>query len=90
MIKALKDFVIVKQEYAKETTGGIVIPDTVKEYQAYHGTITYIVESVGEKYPYRLKRGDRIEMVRHEGVHFVHEGIDYWKVKEKWILGVHV
>ena len=89
MIQALKDFVIVRQKYAEESSG-IIIPETANKHKLYDGKIKYIVESVGPDYPWRLRRGDMIEIVRHEGIKFVHEGVDYWKVKARWIEGVYV
>ena len=89
MIKALKDFVLVRQEYAKES-GGIVIPETAVKFKKYDGSIRYIVVSVGPECPYELKEGDIIEIMKHEGIRFVYEGIEYWKVKERWILGKYL
>ena len=88
MLKAIKDWVIVRQEYAKES-GGVIIPDTARKFQQYDGSIRYIVIAVGPDYPYRLKKGDRVEIVRHEGRKFIYDGEEYYKMKAKWIVGVY-
>lgn len=88
MIKAIKDTIIVRQEY-QEKVGGVVIPESAKKFQLYDGKILYIVVSVGPDYPYKLNPGDRVCIRRHEGVSFKFEGVEYFKVKEQWVEGIY-
>lgn len=86
MIKALKDKIIVRQEYQKEVKG-IVIPDSARKFHLYDGKIKCIVVSVGPDYPYDVKIGDRVKIVKHEGKKFLYEGKEYFVMKSRWVVG---
>ncbi|MDO8488745.1 MAG: hypothetical protein Q7S42_01340 [Candidatus Omnitrophota bacterium] len=43
---------------------------------------------MGPEYPYELKAGDKVCWVRHEGKKIIYSGEIYFKVKERWVLGV--
>ncbi len=88
MIKAIHDTLIVKKSYELESKL-VIIPKTAQKYSAYDGKIKYEVVSVGPDFPYDVKAGDTIEMVRHEGKKFLFDGEEYYKVKERWVLGVY-
>ena len=87
MIKAVRDTVIVRQEY-QEKIGTIIIPKGARKHQLYDGNINYITVSIGPKCPYALKPGDRIEIQRHEGVKFTLDEETYWMIKARWVLGI--
>lgn len=88
MIKAIKDTIIVKQEYAKQSEG-IFIPDTAVKFKKYDGLIQYVVVSVGPDYLYGVKVGDRVCIRRHEGKKLVYEGVEYFVMQERWVEGVY-
>ncbi len=88
MIKAIHDTLIVKKSYELESKL-VIIPKTAQKYSAYDGKIKYEVVSVGTDFPYDVKAGDTIEMVRHEGKKFLFDGEEYYKVKERWVLGIY-
>ena len=85
-MRAIKDTIIVKQEYQKESEK-IIIPETARKFKLYDGNIKYIVVAVGPKYPYNLILGDKVHIRRHEGVKFLFKGVEYFKIKERWIEG---
>ena len=85
-LKAVRDTVIVKIEYATKI-GNIVVPDGAKQY---HGDFTGIVVSVGPDYPYELKEGDRLYFTRHEGHKIRSKGEWYLSLREKWCLAKEV
>ena len=90
MIKALKDSIILRHEYQEESKGGIIIPEAARKHQLYDGKIKYTVVSVGPECPYRIKEGETVEIVRHEGIKFEYEGVEYFKTKPRWVLGVYI
>ena len=84
MIKAVRDWVVVKLRY-KEQTGSIVIPDSAQQYSGdFYGEVV----SIGPDYKYDLKTGDKIAFVRHEGFKiFDKDGEEYLSLRERWVLG---
>lgn len=83
-IETVKDTIIVKKLYQKEVSG-IVIPESARKFQLYDGSIKYIVVAVGPDYPYDLKIGDEVIIRRHEGKSFFVDGVEYHKMKERWV-----
>ena len=84
MLQAMRDMVIVKPVY-EEHRGNIVIPKSAKQFKQYHGSVIGIVVSVGPKYLYELKAGDRVIWRRHEGKKVYENRELYFALKEKWV-----
>ena len=81
-LKAIRDTIIIRIEYEKETKGGIVIPDGAKQY---HGSFTGRVISVGPEYKYDVKVGDLVGFRRHEGHRLRYKGRDFLSLRSKWV-----
>lgn len=85
MIQAVRDQIIVKTVY-DEKVGSIFIPDK-KGAKEYHSGFYGLVISVGPKYPYDVKPGDKIYYRRHEGKNIYYEGEWYKALKSRWVEG---
>ena len=88
MLQALKDNVIVRPIY-EERKGNIIIPEGAKVFKQYHGFVVGEVVSVGKRYPYPLKAGDRVLWRRHEGKKVFEDGKLYFVLKERWVEAVY-
>ena len=88
MLQALRAEIIVKPQY-EEKRGTIIIPESAREFKLYHGSISGEIISIGPKSQFRdeVKPGDKILWVRHEGKPILFEGVKYFAVKERWIMG---
>jgi len=84
MLQALRDEVLIKLIF-EEHKGLIEIPKSAMKWKQYDAEVTGEVVSIGSKYPYELKLGDRIIFERHEGSRITYEGVKYLKLKEKWV-----
>lgn len=91
--KPLYDRVLVERlENESKTSGGIIIPDTVKE-KPMEGVIAavgtgYRSEKTGEITPMQLKKGDRILFGKWSGTEIKIDGKDYLVMKESDIMGI--
>ncbi len=83
-LRAVRDTVIVRVIYAERSKGGIVIPETAKQYS---GSFVGDVVSVGPGYKYDVKPGDRVVYRRHEGFKIRANGKDYLSLRSKWVVG---
>ncbi len=84
-LRAVRDTIIVKTIYAERNEGGkIIIPD-YKGSKKYHADFYGEVISVGPKYPYKVKPGDKIYFRRHEGKKIFYEGEEYIVLSEKFV-----
>lgn len=84
MLKAVRDTIIVSIEYSDQSKGGIVIPETAKQYS---GSFVGIVHSVGPDYKYDVKPGDKVYIRRHEGFKILHKGTTYFSMRSRWVVG---
>ncbi len=85
-ILATKDMVIVNVHY-EETVGAIIIPE-YKGIRQYHAGFCGEVIALGPKYPYDVKKGDRVYFRRHEGKGFTYKDEDYMSLRERWVDGL--
>jgi chaperonin GroES len=92
VFRPLHDRVLVKRVEAEEkTTGGIIIPDTVKE-KPMEGEVIAVGSGArsedGKVLPMDVKKGDRILFGKWSGTEIKLEGQDYIVMKESDIMGV--
>jgi len=85
-LQALKDTVIIKVHYKEKTTGGLFIPEGAA--QAYNSDFYGEVISVGPKYKYDIKPGDKVIFRRHEGKPLTIDRVKYLILKSKWVEGI--
>lgn len=83
-LRAVRDTVIVKTEYAEQSKGGIVIPETAKQYS---GSFVGRVVAVGPEYKNDVKPGDSVFWRRHEGHIVLYRGTKYLSLRAKWVVG---
>ena len=91
-VKPLHDRIIVKRlEQEAKTTGGIIIPDTVKE-KPLKGEVVATgkgrVNDEGKILPLDVKKGDKILFGKYAGTEFQLEGDEYLMMREEDIYGV--
>jgi len=84
MLQALRDEIIVKPVFV-ERKGVLVIPKSALKYKQYDGEVYGEVISIGPKYPYNLKPGDKVIWQRHEGKKIIFEGETYLILKARWV-----
>ena len=89
MLQALRDDVIVKL-VCEDYVGNIIIPKDSHVHRWYSGRVYGLVISVGSKYKYDLKPGDKIDYQRNEGIRFFYEGDTYYQLRGKkdWIHAI--
>jgi chaperonin GroES len=90
--RPLHDRVVVERIEADEkSSGGIIIPDTVKEKPS-QGEITAVGpggrDESGKLIPIDLKVGDRVLFGKWSGTEVKLDGVDYLIMKESDIMGV--
>lgn len=91
MIIALRDDVIVRRIFEPHR-GLIVIPKSATKFKQYDGEVYGEVVSVGPKFKYDVKPGDKINFQRHEGNKFIYNGETYLRLKTRhknnlgWIM----
>jgi len=90
--RPLHDRVVVKRHDAEEkSTGGIIIPDTVKEKPS-QGEITAVGpggrDENGKLIPVDLQVGDRVLFGKWSGTEVVLDGKELLIMKESDIMGV--
>jgi chaperonin GroES len=90
--RPLHDRVVVERIEADEkSSGGIIIPDTVKEKPS-QGEITAVGpggrDESGKLIPIDLKVGDRVLFGKWSGTEIKLDGVDYLIMKESDIMGV--
>jgi len=91
--KPLYDKVLVERlEKESKTSGGIIIPDTVKEKPA-EGLVIAVgsgvrSEKTGEMIPLQLKAGDKVLFGKWSGTEIKIDGKDYIVMKESDIMGI--
>ena len=83
-LRAVRDCIIVRIFYDEKSKGGIVIPDTAKQY---HGSFVGVVVAIGPDYPYDLKVEDKVYYRRHEGYKIRYKESDYMSLQSKWVVG---
>ena len=88
MLQALRAEIIVKPIY-EEKRGTIIIPESVRQFKLYHGSIVGEVISLGpaSKFKGEVKPGDKIYWQRHEGRKVFENRQLYFTIRERWILG---
>jgi len=87
-MKALGETIIIRPVYSEtKSNGTIIIPD-IKSRRKYVGNFYGIVIAVGKHSRWKndLKKGDRVAFVRHEGIKFEVDRVEYLKLKDKWVL----
>lgn len=83
----LQDRIIVKpDDVQKVTTGGILIPDNVKE-KIQKGTVIAAGEGMKDE-PMMLKKDDNILFQKHSGTEINIEGISYLIMRETDVLAI--
>ena len=90
--RPLHDRVVVERIEADEkSSGGIIIPDTVKEKPS-QGEIIAVGpggrDESGKLIPIDLKVGDRVLFGKWSGTEIKLDGVDYLIMKESDIMGV--
>ena len=90
--KPLHDRILVKRVESEErTTGGIIIPDTVKE-KPMEGEVFAVGEGTrdtdGKRIPMDVKKGDRILFGKWSGTEIKLDGSDYLVMKESDVMGI--
>ena len=87
-LNAVRDTIIIKRQYTgKIANSTLIIPET-HGIQSNHEDFIGLVISVGEKYPYKLKEGNRITYRKNEGVKFISSGEEYFSLKERYVESV--
>ena len=91
-IRPLNDRVLVVGIEEKEkTTGGIIIPDTVKE-KPQEGKIAAVGpgkwDENGKRIPLEVKKGDRVLFDKYTGTEIKIDGVEYLIMREEDILGI--
>jgi co-chaperonin GroES (HSP10) len=85
-LQALRDNIVVRLVFEKESRkGDVIIPDSALKYKQYDGFVYGEVISVGKKYPYELKPGDKVIIQRHEGIRIRYQREMYHIVKQRWV-----
>ena len=90
--RPLHDRVVIKRIEAEEkTTGGIIIPDTVKE-KPQQGEVIAVGpgarDDSGKLVPIDVKVGDRVLFGKWSGTEVKLDGVDYLIMKESDLMGV--
>ena len=90
--RPLHDRVVIKRIEAEEkTTGGIIIPDTVKE-KPQQGEVIAVGpggrDESGKLVPVDVKVGDRVLFGKWSGTEVKLDGVDYLIMKESDLMGV--
>ncbi len=91
MLKPLGDRVVVELiEAEKQTSSGIVIPDSAKELHEGKvlATSTGRVLENGQRIDLEVKEGDRIIFSKYSGTEVKYEGNDYLILRESDILAI--
>ena len=84
-MRPINDRVVIKPAPAEEkTSGGIIIPDTIKE-KPQRGEVIAIVPGKGDT-AMTVKVGDIVLYGKYAGQELQHEGNDYLIMREEDIL----
>jgi len=91
-IRPLNDMVlVVRIEKKDKTTGGIIIPDTVKE-KPQEGKVVAVGpgkwDENGNRIPLELKKGDRVLFGKYAGNEIKIDGVEHLIMTEDDILGI--
>jgi len=90
-IRPLKDRVLVVRIEEKETTGGIIIPDTAKE-KPQEGKVIAVGpgkrDENGKRIPLEVKKGDRVLFGKYAGNEIKVDGVEHLIMSEDDILGI--
>jgi chaperonin GroES len=91
-VKPLKDRVIVLRiEGEKETSGGIIIPDTAKE-KPQEGKVVAVgpgtIDDNGKRIPLETKENDRILFGKYAGTEIMINGVEHLIMREDDILAI--
>jgi len=91
-IRSLNDRVVIVGIKEKEkTTGGIIIPDTVKE-KPQEGKVVAVGlgkwDKNGKRIPLEVKKGDRILFAKYAGNEIKIDGVEYLIIREDDVLGI--
>lgn len=90
--RPLHDRVVLKRIEAEEkSSGGIIIPDTVKE-KPQQGEVVAVGpggrDEAGKLIPIDLKAGDRVLFGKWSGTEVKIDGVEYLIMKESDVMGV--
>ena len=86
-LKAHKEWVIIEcDDEQQQTSGGIIIPDTAKEYANMGKVITCGKGS--RLHPMNVQPGDRVAWQQYDGEHWTIDGKIYTAVKIKDIVAI--
>ncbi|MBK7837226.1 MAG: chaperonin GroES [Cyanobacteriota bacterium erpe_2018_sw_39hr_WHONDRS-SW48-000098_B_bin.30] len=91
-LKPLADRVVLKKlDPETKTSGGIVLPDTVKE-KPQQGEVLAVgsgrMDDKGVRQPLEVKVGDKVLFQKYQGQEIKIEGIEYLILEEKHILAI--
>ena len=90
-IRPLKDRVLVVRIEEKETTGGIIIPDTAKEKPQEGKAIAVGPgkrDENGKQIPLEVKKADRVLFGKYAGNEIKVDGVEHLIMSENDILGI--
>jgi chaperonin GroES len=82
---------VARDEKENKSSGGILIPDSVKEKGGSRATVVAVGQGEivnGQRVPFTVKPGDKILYVTGTGTEPKNIGPDYLLLKEAMILGV--
>jgi chaperonin GroES len=91
-IKPLRDRVLaIRIDAEGKTSGGIIIPDTVKE-KPQEGRVVAVgpgkLDDSGKRFPLEVKKNDKILFNKYSGTEIKIDGIEHLIFKEDDILGI--
>ena len=91
-IRPMNDRILVlRVEEEKQTSGGIIIPDTAKE-KPIEGKVVAVgpgkVGDDGKRSPLELKEGDRILFSKYAGTEIKLDDVEHLFMREDDILGI--
>ena len=91
-LKPLADRVVLKKlDPETKTSGGIVLPDTVKE-KPQQGEVLAVgsgrMDDKGVRQPLEVKVGDKVLFQKYQGQEIKIESIEYLILEEKHILAI--
>ena len=91
-IRPMNDrILVVRVEEEKNTSGGIIIPDTAKE-KPQEGKVVAAgpgkMGDDGKRIPMDLKKGDRVLFAKYAGSEIKVDGVEHIFMREDDILGI--
>jgi len=92
MLKAPADLVIVEPKYSEKAEGSSIVFVQERDMKT-RADMRGVVVSVGPKYKFGLKPGDKVIVRRYdyggsEGFKIEHDGKEYLSLQPKWVEAV--